>query len=417
MLKEENENDNFLKFPEGFLWGTSTSAYQVEGGNVNDWSEWENSPARIEALKKQGKNPADFICGQACDSYNRYEEDFDIAVKLNNNAHRMGIEWSRIMPEEGKIDFNEIEHYRKVLQALKTRNLKVILTLWHFSVPNWIEKKGRWENKKTSEFFNKYVEVIVEELGEYVDYWIVLNEPLLHIGHSYVDGKFPPNESLNFFKALRVYKNLVKAHCEGYKIIHNKYPNALVSSTLLSGYLEPASKWNLIEVFIAKIGNYVRNEAFFKALKGKFDFIAVDYYHHVRIIWYPPFKKNLNKKVSDFGWEIYPAGIYYVLKEYAKFKKPIIVVENGVADAQDKYRQDFIVDHLKYVQQAISEGVDVRGYFYWSLLDNFEWADGFGIKFGLCGVNRQTFAREIRPSALVYGEICKTNQIKIKNED
>jgi beta-glucosidase len=409
----DSNNEKILKFPKDFLWGASTSAYQIEGGNVNDWSEWENSPKRIETLKKAGKNPADYICGQGCDSYNRYEEDFDIVVKLNNNAHRLGIEWSRIMPEEGTIDYNEIEHYRKVFKALKDRNLKIMLTLWHWTVPIWIKNKGLWENKETVEHFKKYVAIVVEELGEYVDFWIILNEPLLHIAHGYIDGKFPPNRKWDLFRSAKIYKNLSKAQSECYKIIHNKYPQTQIGATLLTGCYEPANKWNPIEVSICKIANYVRNDIFFRGLKGKFDFIGVDYYHHIRIVWYPPFKKNLNKKVSDFGWEIYPEGIYHILKNYSKFKKPIYVVENGVADAVDKYRKDFIIDHLKYVHKAISEGVDVRGYFHWSLLDNFEWADGFGMKFGLVEVDRQTFERKIRPSAFAYAEICKTNQVKI----
>jgi len=402
-----------LKFPPGFLWGASTSAHQVEGGNKNDWSEWEKSELRIKNLELKGLNPDDFISGRACDSYNRYEEDFDLCVKMNNNAHRLGIEWSRVEPEEGRFNMEAIEHYRKVLSALKARNIKTVVTLWHWSNPLWLAEKGGWTNKHVSEYFSRYVELIVKELGQYIDYWVVLNEPFVHIGHGYLTGKFPPNNKLSLAKIPELLNNLVNAHKKAYDIIHKNIKNAEVSLTFLTGYVEPARKWCPVEWLLAKIMSYIRNDYFFKKIKGHFDFIGVDYYHHDRIVFYPPFVRNKNKLVSDFGWEIYPEGIYHVLKGYAKYKKPILILENGVADAKDQYRKDFIVDHLKWVHKAISEGADVRGYFHWSLLDNFEWADGYGMKFGLHEVDRKTFKRTPRPSARVYGEICRRNGIEV----
>jgi len=205
-------NKKILKFPKNFLWGASTSAYQIEGGIINDWSEWEKSEVRskkfppeadqplAEEVRSKKKNKKlrieNFICGQACDSYNRYEEDIELVKNLNCGAYRFGIEWARIEPEEGKFDMKEIEHYRKVLQAAKDRNLKVVLTLWHWTNPIWLSKIGGWENKKVVDYFARYTELIVKEMGNLIDYWVTLNEPMVHISNGYVRGKFPPNKKI-----------------------------------------------------------------------------------------------------------------------------------------------------------------------------------------------------------------------------
>ncbi len=400
-----------LKFPAGFLWGVSTSSYQYEGGNVNDWSEWEKSKARLSELKKQGKNPDDYISGPACDSYNRYEEDLALVKNLHCNAYRLSLEWSRLEPEPGQWNMAEIEHYRKVLQAAKADGLKISLTLWHYTLPLWLARQGGWTDKNVSQYFSRYTELIVKELGQYVDYWATFNEPFVVLGFGYLTGKFPPNRKLALLNALKVTRNFLKAHKQAYNIIHGAIPAAQVSLTFLTAYVEPANIWNPIEWAIAKIINYFRNDYFFKRVNGYFDYIGVDYYHHLRIVWYPPFVKNKNKLLSDFGWEIYPEGIYHVLMDYKKFKKPIIILENGVADARDKFRSDFITEHLRWVHRAISEGVEVLGYFHWSLLDNFEWADGYAMKFGLYEVDRQTFKRTARPSAELYAQICKNSEV------
>jgi len=414
-------SNKILKFPKDFLWGVSTSAYQIEGGTANDWSQWEKSEKRIKKLRRKDKNPDDFICGLACDSYHRYEEDARLVKDLNCGAYRLGIEWARIEPKEGKWNFKEVEHYRKVLQNLKDNNLKVVLTLWHWTNPIWLSSMGGWSNKKVVDYFSRYTKFIAQELGDLVDYWIILNEPMVHIAGGYITGKFPPNRKL-IFLARKVFNNLVKAHKMGYNIIHNKYPEAKVSITKLTNYFEPAHAWCPVGAGLAKIVAWFWNKRFLNKIKNELDFIGLDYYFHDRIVWYPPFKKNKNyrlggvgERITDMGWEIYPEGIYHVLKSLAKFKKPIIIIENGLADAKDEKRADFIRQHLKYVHKAISEGMDVRGYFHWSLLDNFEWAEGFGPKFGLYGVDRKTFKRTARPSVKVYAEICKNDRVVISN--
>ena len=405
-VKKENE----LVFPKGFLWGTSTSAYQIEGGIKNDWSEWEKIARRLNSLKKKGKDIDEFICDKGCDSYNRYKEDVALAADLNTNAIRFGLEWARIQPEKDSWNIEALNHYRKLMEEAKAKNLKVVLTIWHWTNPLWLAEEGGWTSKDVVDCFAKYVDVVIKELGSYVDYWVVLNEPMVHISNGYLTAKFPPHKR-NPFKAKKVFKNLVEAHKKAYELIHHHFPRAQVSITQLTNDFEPARKWFLPEIIIAKIARHYWNDKFLDKIKNHLDYIGLDYYFHDRMVWYPPFKRNKNKMVTDMGWEIYPEGIYHVLKYLSKFKKPIFILENGLADKEDKYRAEFIKSHLSYVHKAIEEGVDVRGYFYWSLLDNFEWGHGYGPKFGLYEVNRKTFARTKRPSALVYADICKNNKL------
>lgn len=414
-----------LKFPANFLWGAATSAYQIEGDNVNDWSQWEEKNA--ERLVKQAKtawrvwqqkkfpemfNRDNYLCGQACQSYELFREDIKCLKELNCSAYRLGIEWSRVEPAAGKFNKQAIEHYRLILKTLKENKIKIALTLWHWTNPLWLIERGGWENRKVREYFNRYARLIVDELGELVDFWVTLNEPLMIIGQGYLNGKFPPNKK--FSPALfKVFNNFAAVHKECYKIIHHKYPGAQVSLAMTAGAFTPANPYNPLEILMVKLANYIRNDWYINRVKGYFDYIGVNYYHHDRLIWRPPFKKNLNEKITDRGWEIYPQGIYQVLKNYQKYKKPIYILENGIADADDQLRPDFIKDHLSYIHKATRDGVDVRGYFYWSLLDNFEWAEGYWPKFGLYAVDRKTFKRAARPSAKIYAQICKNNLLEV----
>ncbi len=410
--KTEKINKKFLKFPNGFLWGASTSAYQIEGGIANDWSQWETGDKRIEFLKKRRLNVNDYVCGRACDSRNRYEEDVKLLKKINCNAYRLGVEWSRLEPVEGEWNKKEFGRYRKNLEILKKNGFKTVLTIWHWTNPVWLAAKGGWSGKKTVEYYARFVAKVVDEMGGMVDYWVTLNEPMVHVANGYLTGKFPPNK-INPFLARKVFKNLISAHKRAYGIIHEKYPEAKVSLAALINDFEPARSWFPTEWIFAKISHHFWNHKFLAKTKKYLDYIGVDYYFHDRIVWYPPFKRNLNKEITDMGWEIYPKGIYHVLKYLKKFKKPIIILENGLADGKDGKRADFILNHLKYVHQAVSEGTDIIGYFYWSLIDNFEWADGWLPKFGLFALNRRTFKRKFRQSAEIYAQITKNNAIEV----
>ncbi|MCK4554358.1 glycoside hydrolase family 1 protein [Candidatus Parcubacteria bacterium] len=408
--------EKILKFPDGFLWGTATSAYQIEGGIVNDWSEWEKSEARIKKLKENGLNPDDFICGQACDSYNRYEEDIKLVKNLNCAVYRFSIEWARVEPEEGEFNNAALNHYRDIILELREKGIEPFLTLNHYTLPVWVSEIGGWENKKAINYFLQYVEKIIQELGNEVKFWLTFNEPQMSIGYGYVSGEFPPQVK-NLFRANKVFKNLMLAHQKAYKLIHEKLgENAKVSIAHNLIYYTAYSN-NLLNNLIVKLLSYINSMRFVKAAEPCQDFIALQYYHHNRMKFALGGKfiiakvENKSKELTDMGWEIYPKGIYYLLKALKKYKKPIYITENGLSDEKDNKRVKFITDNLKYIHKAIQEGVDVRGYFYWSLFDNFEWAYGWQPKFGLYAVDRKTFKRTARPSAKVYAEICRTNKV------
>lgn len=411
------------KFPEGFWWGSTTSAHQIEGSNHNDWSEWETSPERIAQLKKEGKNPDDFISGKACDSYNRYEEDFDIAKSLNQNIHRFSIEWSRIEPKEGKFDYEIMHHYVNVVKALRARGLEPMITLWHFTNPVWFAEKGGWWNEKSPEIFTRYIKYVVDNLKDRVGLWITFNESAtVYAGYSYLTGQWTTPQHASIFQFIKVRKNFAKAHILAYQEIKKMYavPQTLLDTTTTSHnvkvglvdnmtYVVYGNRW--YEKTIGKLYNYQRNIVFWDNTFPHYDFLGLNYYHVDRRV--PGSYRTLPKQdlMTEMGWEIYPKGIYHCLMEIKKYKKPIFITENGIADSTDHKRGKFIKDHLRWVWQAIHDGADVHGYLYWSLLDNFEWVKGFKPKFGLVEVDYATFARKIRPSALEYAKICKANSL------
>jgi beta-glucosidase len=414
-----------LKFPYGFLWGAATSAHQVEGGTKNDWSEWEKNNAKRLAEEAKNKwqdwqqkkfpemfESENYISGRACDHYNRYEEDFDIAKSLGHNAHRFSIEWSKIEPEEGKFDEREIEHYRKVIRAIKDRGMEPFMTLWHWTLPLWLEKKGGCGNKKFPQYFSKYAKYVSGKLGKEVKFWITLNEPTSVIASSYITGVWPPQKR-NFWTAWKLYEIFARAHTEAYKRIHEADRDAQVGFANILQSFEPYRKRNYLDEIMVKIGKYVTNQRMLSLTRGHNDFLTVQYYFHNRFK-FPRKIREGKLPVTDMNWEIFPRGIYRIIDKLKEYNLPIYITENGLADASDSQREKFIKDHLVEIHKAIENGADVRGYFYWSLLDNFEWDKGFWPRFGLIGINYETMERKVRKSALVYAEICKNNELIIK---
>ena len=378
-----------LKFPAGFLWGTSTSAYQVEGGiENNDWSKV-------------------YPAGLACDHYHGFQNDFDLIKKLNQNAYRFSIEWSRIEPEEGKFNKKEIEHYLKVSQSLKSRGIKIIVTLHHFTLPVWLAKIGGFSNTKSISYFSRFAKKIFLEYQNLVDFWITFNEPLIYSSKSYLEGVWPPRKrNLNLF--LKVLRNQITVHKKIYQDFHNTKSNAKVGIAKNNIYFEPANKRSPLDKFSVFSASYFWNEYFLNRIRNHLDFIGLNYYFHNKIK-FPWRNKNENKNISDVGWEIYPEGIYHVLKKLQEYSLPIYITENGLADEKDKLRANFIKDHLFWIHKAIKEGVDARGYFYWSLMDNFEWEKGFGPRFGLVEIDYKTLERKPCQSAFYYAQVCKDN--------
>ena len=404
-----------LTFPAGFFWGAATSAHQVEGNNRNDWSEWEKANAKrlVEEAKKKHwpdyllnampspLNPENYISGRACDHYHRFRDDFDIAQKLGHNAHRFSIEWSRIEPEEGKFDEREIEHYREVIRALRERGLEPFVTLWHWTVPLWFKDRGGWEWKESPEAFSRFVEKTVRSLPQ-VRYWIILNETNVYSVFAYLIGRRPlPYKSV--WKYMRVNSKLVQAHCKSYRLIKSISSSLWVGTAESNVFFEAAglNPWNQA---LKLIYEFFWNRRFLNRVRDCCDFIGINYYSHNRIDG--RLNRNENKIVSDMGWELYPEGLYRVLKNVSRrYQKPVFVTENGLADVKDDKRPTFIRTHIDAMLRAKKEGADIRGYFYWSLLDNFEWDDGFWPRFGLVEVDYKTLERKIRPSAWEYKKI------------
>ncbi len=415
-------------FPDGFYWGAATSAHQVEGGNHNDWTEWELANAERLAgeaefrygnlpgwnlIKAQAQDPKNYISGRACDHYHRFREDFDIAKRLGHNAHRFSIEWSRIEPEEGTFSEREIAHYREVIVALRQRGMEPFVTLWHWTNPIWIRDQGGWENPTTATRFARYVERITSAFKDLVRFWMPLNEPNVYTGNAYIVGVFPP-QVRSLRRANRVFRNLIAANREAYRMIHRVAPQASAGVGHYLTYSEPYRNY-LRNRLVTPAIDYLRNWRFLNASKDSQDFIGVQYYHHDALNLkfgkgrYGPMEtRNENRWVNDMGWEIYPEGLYHLLKRASRYGKPMYITENGTADTHDGQRARFIREHLAWVSRAMAEGADVRGYFYWSLLDNFEWDKGFWPRFGLVGMDYQTLERRIRPSAWEYKQIIET---------
>ncbi|MEK9195514.1 MAG: family 1 glycosylhydrolase, partial [Patescibacteria group bacterium] len=356
-------------FPKNFLWGAATSSHQVEGNNHNDWSEWEEENAIRLAkeaeqkfghlpswshIREQATNPENYISGIACDHYNCFREDFDIAKKLGHNAHRFSIEWSRIEPEEGKFDEKEIEHYAQVIRALRERGIEPFVTLWHWTLPFWMRDKGGVKSKEFSKYFERYVRYVVGKLKNDVTFWMTLNEPTSVIGQAYARKEWPPQQG-NLFSALRVFHVLARAHRLAYKTIHDISPRARVGFTNVLCYFEPWRKGNLLDCLSVRIAKFLVNEYFF-LLTGRdtHDYIAIQQYFHNQIA-FPWKNKNANKRVSDMGWELYPESLYWLLKEWGVYGKPIYITEHGLADANDINRMWYIKEVAMHIKRAYDE--------------------------------------------------------------
>jgi beta-glucosidase len=398
-------------FPKSFLWGAATAGHQVEGNNHNDWSEWEKSEKRVRFLRSKGLiekyGLENFISGKATDHYNRFQEDFKLAKELGHNATRFSIEWSRIEPEEGKFDEKEIEHYKKVISTLKELGIEPFVSIWHWPIPIWLRDKGGWQYRKISDYFERYAEKLSSTLGDNVKFWITLNELEIYAGNSYLIGIWPPQKK-NLFAYLLVLHNLIKAHQKAYKIIKKTRLNSQIGIAKNNIYFE-AYQNKPVNRVLKRIIDWWWNFYFLDRIKSYQDFIGLNHYFHNCINY--GFNKNKNKKTSDMGCELYPKAVYYVLKDLKRFNKPIYITENGLADSEDKKRSWFILESLKNISKAIDEGVNVRGYSHWSLTDNFEWDKGFWPRFGLIEIDYETLKRKIRPSAMIYRDICNANGI------
>ncbi len=416
-------------FPRGFLWGSATAAHQVEGNNTNNtWWAWEQEAGHILNGDKSGL---------ACDWWGgRWREDFDRAAETGQNAHRFSIEWSRIQPTPDRWDESALEHYREMARGLIERNMTPIATLHHFSDPLWLAEMGSWENDAVVKYFETFVRKTVEALKEYITMWVTINEPNIFAALAYQQGQFPPGKK-DFSAAKTVIANLLRAHAVAYHAIHQIQPQARVGIAPQYLSIHPKTSWSPLDRWVAGIMANVMNEAIPRTLrtglltlpgtrlnlpetKNTLDFIGIQYYTREYISFdlrkagdlfiHRSYRADAEK--SDNNWLANePEGMYEALQWARQFNVPIIITENGVNDRDDHLRPRYLVQHLHQVWRAANQSIPVKGYFHWSLVDNFEWERGWTQRFGLWELDVETQARRKRSSVDLFAEICRQNAI------
>ena len=423
--------DLTLTFPPGFLWGAATSAHQVEGGTPpNNWSAWEKTPGHTYHNQQ---------AGQACDWWGgRYSEDFDRAAEMRHNAHRLSVEWSRIEPERGKFDLTAIEHYATMLHALRERGMEPMVTLHHFTNPAWVEEMGGWLNSETVHRFVRFVTVVVEDLGHDVTMWCTINEPMVYTTMGYVTGRFPPGEK-NMRSAFLATENMLRGHAAAYHAIKEIQPDSQVGLAKAQINLKPYQPaW--LHTPARNAVRHMFNRAFIDAImtgelrlprhkidvpeaRDTLDWIGLNYYYRFLAgfsLLAPQqlFIKQSRPRNGILGpksvGEIWPEGIYDEIKWLCnRTNKPLYITENGLPDADDSIRPLHMIRSLRSVWNAINFNLPVKGYFYWTLVDNFEWAEGYdpAFKFGLYGCDPETQVRTKKRSADLYGAICAANAL------
>ncbi len=413
-------------FPRGFLWGTATAAHQVEGNNTNNqWWQWEQT------------GHTDGTSGLACDWWGgRWREDFDRAAETGQNAHRFSVEWSRIQPTPDKWDEEALEKYRAMLRGLRERNMTALVSLHHFSDPLWLAEKGGWENAEVVALFEKFVRKTVDALKEYVTLWCTINEPNVYALSGYANGTFPPGVT-DLKRAIGVSANMLRAHAAAYRAIHQIQPEARVGYALHYRPMVPKTGWSPLDRLMRNLRYEGVNMAFPSGIstgvmkspvgnvsipeaKGTQDYLGMNYYSVDTISFHPGKPKELFTHSgypadSDFSSTKFianiPEGLYDSLKWAVRTYPdlPIIVTENGVEDAEDKMRPRYIAQHIHQLWRAVNFNWPIKGYFHWSLVDNFEWERGWTQRFGLWGLDVETQKRIHRPSVDLYAEICKEN--------
>ena len=408
-----------MKFPKRFLWGAATSAHQVEGGTHNQWTVWERENAKTlatkaeyhlgdlpvwDGIKQDAKRPENYLSGDATGHYERYEEDFAILKKLGLNSFRYGIEWSRVEPEEGKWNAEAINHYKRYTRRLKELGIEPVVTLFHFTLPVWFSEMGGFEKRRNVQYFVRYAEKIINELGSDVKIVITLNEPLIYATQSYYEHQWPPAYVAKKWKLWRVVNNLAHAHNQAAKAIGalGRYKLTIAHN---SAYYYPGDDAWLSRVS-AQVMQYFQDDYFLRKVRKRCDLLGVNFYFSNRVYGYRV--HNPMERVSDLGWDLSPADLQYALERLSrKYDVPLLVTEAGLADHTDEQRQWVIAQHIIAMQRAMEHGVELRGYLHWSLLDNFEWAYGKWPRFGLVGIDYTTKKRTIRESGLWYGKIVK----------
>lgn len=420
-----------IHFPRGFLWGTASSSHQVEGNNTNNqWHAWEQD------------GHTDGVSGLACDWWGgRWKQDLDRAAEAGQNAHRLSIEWSRVQPGPGRWNEDVLDHYRQILRGLRERGMTAMVTLHHFTDPAWLAGfpvglGNGWETDEVVPLFAEYVRRVVEALREYCNLWITVNEPNLYALFGYVTGVFPPGKT-DPRLAMQVQANMARAHAAAYRVIHELQPDAKVGYALHYRPMVAARPWFPPDRIMRKLAYTAVNIAFPSALttgvlrtplgsvripeaRGTQDFFGLNYYSVDTVRFDPQARADLylrryfpeGSDLSETGFiTSQPSGLFDALKWSVRSHpgQPVIVTENGIEDSQDRIRPRYLAGHVRHLWRAVNFVWPVKGYFHWTLVDNFEWERGWSQRFGLWELDRETQARRKRPSADLYAAICREN--------
>ena len=422
-----------IHFPNSFAWGTATAAHQVEGNNTNNnWYDWEhqldeNNQPRIHNGDKSIL---------AADHWNRYPDDIKLMKDLGVNHYRFSIEWSKIEPQNGDYNVESIQHYRDLCDSLIKNNITPVVTLHHFTHPTWFEKLGAFEKKENIDHFIEYSEYAFNNLKDLVPIWCTINEPSVFVSQGYFNGIFPPGKK-DPVLAATVLENLLFAHTKTYKHLKslNGGDNAQIGLVKNIFQFDPLRRWHILDWAFSKVLNNVFTHSTLDYFKkgystfslpgmvkkhmenndavGAMDFIGLNYYSrmHVKgqanLIEPFVFEKRAKDIQTDMDYALYPEGFYEALHTISTLKKPIYVTENGVADQGNNIREIFIKRYLYALHKGLQDGLDIRGYFYWTLMDNFEWSEGYKMKFGLYEVDFETQERTLRESSNLFAKMVK----------
>ncbi len=423
-----------LIFPPGFLWGVSTSAHQVEGDNSNNqWSAWEAA----------GRTKSGERSGRACAWWSSAEVDFDLAKQIGLNALRLSVEWSRVEPREGEWDIAALDRYRAMLCELCERGIRPIVTLHHFTNPRWFERCGAFLSRRSPELFERFARKVVQHLAGSCNTWITFNEPNVYSTLGYMLGEFPPGKRGEIISAIHVLANMARAHVRAYRAIHELQPGGQAGWTDNYIFFQPANPDSRLDRVAAGLQHHLFNRSFLRLIErgslvfplslfsgdlsevvGTCDFVGLNVYNRAHVAFdlrYPALlfgrlfiPQNVPQgdsgSAAPYG-EAFPAAISLAIDEAAKLGKPIYILENGVPDARDRIRPWLIVNAVRELHQSMQRGADVRGYFHWTLVDNFEWSEGWKLRFGLYALNPETQERTPRPSAQLYSSIVRANGI------
>jgi beta-glucosidase len=396
--------DGALRFPDGFVWGTATAAHQIEGGNWNnDWWAWEHADG----------TPCVEPSGDACDSWNRWAEDVELAARMGLGTYRFSLEWSRIEPEDGEWSTAAIARYRALCQALLDRGIEPTVTFHHFTTPRWLAARGGWETQLAAERFARFCARVADDLADVMRRACTINEPNIVASIGWLAGAFPPGKS-DIELRRQVSGVFVDAHRAAVDAIRSAAPGVPVGLTLAM------SDYQAIDGGESKRDQIRRGmeDVFLDGVEGD-DFVGVQTYSRMRVGPNGDAGPETGVEVLPMGYEYYPASLEGTLRrawEYTKGQVPLLVTENGIGTDDDPQRVAYVRAALEGVGRCLADGIDVRGYIYWSLLDNFEWALGYRPRFGLVSVDRSTFARSPKPSAELFAAIARANALPLAPE-